>query len=172
VRFGNVIGSSGSVVPIFKNQISRGGPVTVTHPDVKRYFMTANEAAQLVIQAATLGNGGEIFVLDMGEQIKIVDLARNLITLSGLKPDDDIEIQFRGLRPGEKLFEEMLLNVEKNKTTKHDKIYVTQPNNFDSKKLRAQIKELNELAKVMNDKQIVNRIKKLVPTYNNTAEKL
>ena len=166
VRFGNVIGSSGSVVPIFKKQIEKGGPVTVTHPEVKRFFMAPREAAQLVLQAGAIGRGGEVFILDMGEQIKIEDLAKNLITLSGFEPGEDIEIKFIGLRPGEKMHEEMLLDAEHDQATKHDKIYITQPKEFDPVKLRRNIKVLQRLSQTMNDEKIVAKIKEMVPFYD------
>ena len=166
VRFGNVIGSSGSVVPLFKKQIEEGGPVTVTHPEIKRYFMSVKEAAQLVLQAGAIGNGGEIFILDMGEQIKIVDLAKSLITLSGLEVGKDISVKFIGLRPGEKLYEETLLNIEKDKATKYEKIYITQPNDFNPTKLRKDIKQLEELANIMTGDKIIRKMKEMVPAYS------
>lgn len=166
VRFGNVIGSSGSVVPIFKKQIEQGGPVTVTHPEVKRFFMTVNEAAQLVIQAGSMGKGGEIFILDMGEQIKIGDLAKNLITLSGLEPGEDIEIVFTGLRPGEKMYEETLLDIEHDKATKHEKIFIAQPDEFDNLQLQKDIKTLERLSRLMDEDKIVDKMKRMVPRYS------
>jgi len=165
VRFGNVMGSSGSVVPIFRHQIQDGGPVTVTHPEVKRYFMTASEAAQLVLQAGAIGKNGEILVLDMGEQIKILDLAKNLIALSGFELDEDINIEFIGLRHGEKMQEEMLLDAEHDKATKHDKIYIAQPNSFNLKKLHKDIKELERLSNLMSNSKIIEKIKEMVPNY-------
>ncbi|OGS45464.1 MAG: hypothetical protein A2539_09945 [Elusimicrobia bacterium RIFOXYD2_FULL_34_15] len=165
VRFGNVLGSSGSVIPLFKKQIEEGGPVTVTHPDVKRYFMSISEASQLVLQAGAIGTGGEIFVLDMGEQIKIVDIAKNLIAFSGLKLGRDISIEYVGLRPGEKLFEEILLNTEEDKVTKNDKIYITKPGDFDSAKIRKQIRELEKYANNFDDDKITDMIKRMVPSY-------
>lgn len=166
VRFGNVLGSSGSVVQLFKKQIEHGGPITVTHPDVKRYFMTVQEAVRLVIQAGAIGRGGEIFVLDMGEQIKIVDLAKELISLSGLEIDKDITIKFVGLRPGEKLYEETLHDMEKDRATKHDKIFVTSPDVFDPGKLRRDIKDLEGLARIMAEDKIVEKLKKMIPSYS------
>jgi FlaA1/EpsC-like NDP-sugar epimerase len=124
VRFGNVLGSAGSVIPIFRAQIARGGPITVTHPEMKRYFMTIPEASQLVMQAGAMGEGGEIFILDMGEPVKIVDLARDLVTLCGLRPDEDIEIRYSGVRPGEKLFEELSTDAEHADKTKHPKVFI------------------------------------------------
>ena len=166
VRFGNVIGSDGSVVPLFKRQIEEGGPVTITHPEAKRYFMSVNEAAQLVLQAGAIGRGGEIFVLDMGEQIKIIDLARDLITLSGFVPDKDIPIKFTGLRAGEKLSEETLLDTENEKATKYDKIFIAQPNDFNLTRLRKDIKELERLAGIMREDEIILKIKQIIPEYN------
>ncbi len=165
VRFGNVIGSSGSVLAIFKRQIKKGGPITVTHPDMKRFFMTASEAAQLVLQAGAIGNGGEVFVLDMGEQIKVADLARNLIRLSGFEPGEDIEIEFIGLRPGEKMHEEMLHDTEQDKATRYDKIYVASPKDFDPLKLRRDVKELYRLATLVDDDAIIVKMKEMVSTY-------
>jgi FlaA1/EpsC-like NDP-sugar epimerase len=163
VRFGNVLGSTGSVIPIFKRQIAEGGPITVTHPEMKRYFMTIPEASQLVLQAATMGKGGEIFVLDMGEPVKIVDLARELITLSGF--GKDIKIEFTNPRPGEKLFEELSIKGEDMQTTRHPKIAIWKNIPMNRDKLRAGIKELVEAAKTQNRGEITKKIKELVPEY-------
>ncbi len=173
VRFGNVLGSEGSVVPIFKRQIADGGPVTVTHPEMKRYFMTIPEASQLVLQAAAMGKGGEIFVLDMGEPVKIVDLARELITLSGFRPGEDIEMVFTGLRPGEKLFEELSIKGEDMQLTRHPKIAIWKNIPKDRDKIRTAIDELVTIAQTQNYAEIVRKIKELVPEYigtNNNTE--
>ncbi|MDD5355765.1 MAG: nucleoside-diphosphate sugar epimerase/dehydratase [Candidatus Omnitrophica bacterium] len=162
VRFGNVLGSDGSVVPLFKKQIEEGGPVTLTHPEVKRYFMSINEASQLVLQAGGMGKTGEIFILDMGEQIKILDLAKELIALYGLKPEEDIKIKFIGLRPGEKLSEETLLNSEKDKATKADKIYIAQSDYFDPRVLRRKIKELEKVINIMDERATVKKLQEII----------
>jgi FlaA1/EpsC-like NDP-sugar epimerase len=166
VRFGNVLGSEGSVVPIFKRQIAEGGPVTITHPEMKRYFMTIPEASQLVLQAATMGQGGEIFVLDMGEPVRIVDLAQELITLSGFRPGEDIEIVFTGPRPGEKLFEELRIEGENMQRTRHPKISIWKNIPMDREKLRAGIAGLLDLAARRDTAQLARQIKDLVPEYN------
>jgi len=165
VRFGNVIGSSGSVVPIFKTQIEKGGPVTVTHPDVQRYFMAACEAVQLVIAAGAIGKGGDIFILDMGEQIRIMDLARNLIALSGLKNDEDIEIRYVGLRPGEKLHEEMLLDTERDQATRYDKVFIARPGDFDLARLESDIEELERYARAMDETAVIRKMKAMVNNF-------
>ncbi len=162
VRFGNVLGSDGSVVPLFKKQIEEGGPLTLTHPKVKRYFMSINEASQLVLQAGGMGKAGEIFILDMGEQIKILDLAKELIALYGLKPEEDIKIEFIGLRPGEKLFEETLLNSEKDKATKANKIYIAQSDFFDPRVLRRKIKELENMADVIDNTKLIKKMQEII----------
>jgi FlaA1/EpsC-like NDP-sugar epimerase len=164
VRFGNVLGSNGSVIPLFKKQIAHGGPVTVTHPDITRFFMTIPEAAQLVIQAAAIANGGEIFVLDMGEPVKIADLAKDLIILSGLQPDIDIKIQYSGLRPGEKLYEELLMDEIALTSTEHKKIFVEKPMEYDMDSLE---KSLNEFEDVISksDEEIFELMERKVSTY-------
>jgi FlaA1/EpsC-like NDP-sugar epimerase len=164
VRFGNVLGSNGSVIPLFKKQIKEGGPVTVTHPEINRFFMTIPEAAQLVIQAGAMAKGGEIFVLDMGEPVKIVDLARDLIRLSGLKPDEDIKIQYTGLRPGEKLYEELLMDEVALTSTEHEKIFVEKPMEFDVDYVEKSINEFKEV--IYKEKEdIIKLLQEKVPTY-------
>lgn len=165
VRFGNVLGSNGSVIPIFNKQIADGGPVTVTHPEMTRYFMTIPEASQLVLQAATMGSGGEIFLLDMGEPVKIVDLARELITLSGFRPGEDIEIEFSGLRPGEKLFEELSIEGEDMTPTRHPKIAIWKTISKDRQTLRSGIEKVIDIAHTQDRSKIVAAIKELIPEF-------
>lgn len=165
VRFGNVLGSNGSVIPLFKKQIEQGGPVTVTDPEIIRYFMTIPEAVQLVLQAGAMAKGGEIFVLDMGEPVKIYDLARNLIKLSGFEPDVDIKIEFTGLRPGEKLYEELLLAEEGIEATKNNKIYVAKPLHTDLAILRREIECLRDII-INNADQVRDYMKVIVPNYD------
>ena len=165
VRFGNVLGSNGSVVPIFKKQIEKGGPVTITHRDITRYFMTIPEAAQLVMEAAVFAKGGEIFVLDMGKPVKIYDLAEKMIKLSGLTVGDDIEIVVTGLRPGEKLYEELLMDEEGLSSTKNKKIFVARPNEFDHEKLVKDIEILMEYAVKEDDMELREKMKELVPSF-------
>lgn len=166
VRFGNVLGSSGSVVPIFKEQIAEGGPVTVTHPEMQRYFMTIPEAAQLVLQAGAMGKGGEIYVLHMGEPVKIVDLARDMITLSGLRPGIDIDIAFTGIRPGEKLFEELSSEEEHIGDTAHPKIGIWKQRPADGTTVRAGVDRLMALADTADMKELQAQLQGLVPEYS------
>lgn len=167
VRFGNVLGSNGSVVPIFKEQIAAGGPVTVTHPEVTRYFMTIPEASQLVLQAFAMGKGGEVFVLDMGDPVKIVDLARNLILLSGLQPEKHIRIEFTGLRSGEKLFEELNLHDEHLVATSHVKIRsFVRPVQLDQVRLRACLRELENISRARDLGRLLTLFKEMIPDYN------
>lgn len=166
VRFGNVLGSNGSVIPLFKEQIQEGGPVTVTHPDIIRFFMTIPEAVSLVLTAGGLAKGGEIFILDMGEPVKILTLAENLIRLSGFKPYEDIPIEFTGLRPGEKLYEEILLNEEGMKKTANKKIFIGKPIELDTEKFHEKLIELKKVA-LKNDKDGIDKlIAEIVPTFN------
>jgi len=165
VRFGNVLGSSGSVVPIFQQQISQGKPVTVTHPEVTRYFMSIPEAAQLILQAGAMGQGGEIFILDMGKPVKIVDMAREVIRLHGLEPDRDIPIEYIGLRPGEKLYEELITVGEGIMPTSHEKIKVIKGGQGDFKLLNDQITALITVADSYNDKAIKEKLHGIVPEY-------
>ena len=164
VRFGNVLGSNGSVIPLFKKQIEQGGPITVTHPDIIRYFMTIPEAVSLVLQAGAYAKGGEIFILDMGEPVRILDLALNLIRLSGYKPYEDIEIRFTGLRPGEKLYEELLMNEEGLQDTENKLIHIGKPIVFNEELFK---KQLEELAKIANEDSlnIRDKVQEIVPTY-------
>ncbi len=165
VRFGNVLGSNGSVIPLFKQQIAEGGPVTVTHPDIIRYFMTIPEAVSLVLQAGAYAKGGEIFILDMGEPVKILDLAKNLILLSGHKPNEDIQIVFTGLRPGEKLYEEMLMKEEGMQETANKLIHIGKPIQMDEEKFMQQLAEIRDHALEEPD-DIKQWVQRIVPTYS------
>jgi len=169
-RFGNVLGSNGSVIPLFKKQIEEGGPLTVTHQDITRFFMTIPEACQLVLEAGVMGNGGEIFVFDMGESVKIFDLAKKMIHLSGLNYPNDIDIKISGLRPGEKLFEELLTNEENTIPTYHRKIMIAKTENLNYKEIKKKIEEL-----IASDEDspvaIVTRLKAIIPEYiSNNSE--
>jgi FlaA1/EpsC-like NDP-sugar epimerase len=164
-RFGNVLGSNGSVIPRFKEQIQKGGPITVTHPDITRYFMTIPEACRLVLEAGTMGKGGEIFIFDMGQSVKIVELAKKMIKLSGLIPNQDIQIEFTGLRPGEKLYEELLNNKENNLPTHHHKIMVAKVIVYDFDEVVKKVEELIDTACYYKDREVVKLMKKIVPEY-------
>lgn len=170
VRFGNVLGSNGSVIPLFRRQIEHGGPVTVTHPDIIRYFMTIPEAVSLVLEAGTYAKNGQIFVLNMGDPVRIADLAKNMIRLSGYEPEKEIKIKYIGLRPGEKLYEELLMNEEGMQTTENSRIFIGRQIAFDEKVFREQIKELAKEAE--NEcPDICYLVKKMVPEYQYEGEK-
>ena len=164
-RFGNVLGSSGSVIPRFQAQIQKGGPITVTHPDITRYFMTIPEACRLVLEAGSMGEGGEIFIFDMGKSVKIVELAKKMIRLSGLTPNQDIAIEFSGLRPGEKLYEELLNDMENTMPTHHEKIMVAQVREYNFQSVSKHIKELIQLSCEYKDRQVVIKMKEIVPEF-------
>jgi FlaA1/EpsC-like NDP-sugar epimerase len=166
VRFGNVLGSRGSVVPLFQEQIARGGPVTVTHPEMKRYFMTIPEAVELVLQAAALGQGGEVFILDMGEPVRIVDLARDLIALSGMEVGRDIDIEFTGLRPGEKLFEELFRGDEHHLRTEHERVFVCRNGEGPAEsRWKSLVESLLAAAKAGDVARTRSLLQELVPEY-------
>jgi FlaA1/EpsC-like NDP-sugar epimerase len=172
VRFGNVLGSNGSVIPLFKKQIENGGPITLTHKEITRFFMTIPEAAQLVLQAGAFAKGGEIFVLDMGSPVKIYNLAHDLISLSGLEPEKDIKIEITGLRPGEKLYEELLMDEEGLGKTEHDKIFVGRPMGEDIEKLRKKLDELRFTLEKDSKEDIFYKVEEIVPTYVRLASEV
>jgi FlaA1/EpsC-like NDP-sugar epimerase len=170
-RFGNVLGSNGSVIPIFRRQIEAGGPVTVTHPDITRYFMTIPEACQLVLEAGFMGSGGEIFVFDMGEPVKIVDLARQMIKLSGYEPDKDVKIEFSGLRPGEKLYEELLTDQEKTLPTYNAKVKIAEVADFDHEATLAKTVSLLSSLERLSEEELVGKLAAIVPEYVSSNSK-
>jgi FlaA1/EpsC-like NDP-sugar epimerase len=167
VRFGNVLDSAGSVVPLFRQQIRNGGPVTVTDPEITRFFMTIPEACQLILEAAAVGNGGEIFVLDMGEPVKIRYLAEQMIRLSGKRLDDDIKIEYIGLRPGEKMHEELFHQSERLVSTGHKKLFLARSREFDHQDIGRRISELEEACRWFDDTRLLGLLKQLVPEYSN-----
>ena len=173
VRFGNVLGSHGSVIPLFEAQIKKGGPVTLTDPNIERYFMTIPEAAQLVLQAGALAESGSIYVLDMGEPVKIMDLAKQLIRFYGYEPGVNMDIKIVGLRPGEKLYEELMMDEEQDKMrrTQHNKIFVASPRSIDLAQFYGQLQEL-EAAAEHNDEGVVKQLAKMIPTFTPTRENL
>ena len=174
-RFGNVLGSNGSVIPRFKKQIEAGGPVTVTHPEITRFFMTIPEACQLVLEAGSMGEGGEIFIFDMGEPIKIVNLAKQMIQLSGLKLGEDIQIRFTGLRPGEKLYEELLANKENTVTTYHPRIMIAKVREYDYNHIKELTDNIINQVEEKQEESIVKEMKNIVPEFisqNSPYEKL
>jgi FlaA1/EpsC-like NDP-sugar epimerase len=164
-RFGNVLGSNGSVIPLFKKQIEKGGPLTITHPEITRYFMTIPEACQLVLEAGCMGNGGEIYIFDMGESVKIVDLANKMIRLSGLTVGKDIEIAFTGLRPGEKLYEELLNNSENTIPTHNKQIMIAKVQPYELEQIKPAISKLIDLFCTQDNVKIVRQLKSIVPEY-------
>jgi FlaA1/EpsC-like NDP-sugar epimerase len=171
VRFGNVLASRGSVVPLFKKQIATGGPVTVTHAEMTRYFMTIPEAVQLVIQAGALAGGGEVFILDMGEPVKIVDLARSMIRLSGFEPGEEIEISFTGIRPGEKLFEEILTTAEGIGATCHKRIFVARPDGMDAAALETLLRSAGRLGWTATEDEVVALLQTVLPDFRACADR-